>query len=74
MLTVSVMINTKYHTVIGAVRMKPRTAHIHADTICTYRVVNDENHKIGEVEHRYGDGACVLAMKLLDRFGNSDRI
>ena len=74
MLGVTVTINDKCHTFIGAVRQKPKTARIEANTICTYKVINDEGQVLGYIEHRYGNGACVLAMKLLELYGHSGKI
>jgi hypothetical protein len=70
MLVVDISINRKRHvSSVGATRISP-VDNIDNDTICKYKVGRIFDGKIkrpiGEVEHRYGDGAEVLAFKILE--------
>lgn len=69
MLVIDISINRKVNIVsMGAVRISPKD-DVDDDTICTYEVgrIFDGviKRKLGEVKHRYGDRAEVLAEKVI---------
>jgi hypothetical protein len=69
MLVIDISVNRQHYiTSIGAQRIKP-LKDVTDDTVCTYNVGRVFDGKIkrslGEVKHRYGDGAEALAEKAI---------
>jgi hypothetical protein len=74
-IVVDISINrVKHISSIGAVRINPKT-DVDNNTICTYKVGRIYDGKIkreiGTVEHMYGDGAEVLAGKIVAMVSSS---
>lgn len=71
-LIIDIRVNDQPSLAILAAQRVEGTAE--PDSIGTYRLDylwarDPQLHTIGQVEHRYGDGAMVLAAKVLDHFG-----
>jgi len=76
MLVIDVSINRKHKiSTVGATRVSPK-GKVEDDTVCTYEIgrVFDGKIKrvIGTVEHTYGDGAEVLAAKMMLKVSECD--